>query len=52
MNIVQIVFSPTGGTQKVADALTEQLGTTVRHIDLSDAGVDFSSVQLEKRISQ
>lgn len=48
MNIVQIVFSPTGGTQKVADALTEQLGTTVRHIDLSDAGVDFSSVQLEK----
>lgn len=48
MNIVQIVFSPTGGTQKVADTLTEQLGTTVRHIDLSDAGVDFSSVQLEK----
>ena len=48
MNIVQIVFSPTGGTQKVTDAITEQWVKDARRIDLSDARTDFSGIQLEK----
>ncbi len=42
MKLVQIVFSPTGGTQKVADIITEEWKGEVAHIDLSDAGVDYS----------
>jgi len=42
MNIVQIVFSPTGGTQKVADVITAEWGQSVKKIDLSDATADFS----------
>ncbi len=48
MNIVQIVFSPTGGTQKVTDAITEQWVKDARRIDLSDVRTDFSGIQLEK----
>ncbi len=46
MNIVQIAFSPTGGTQRVADIITEGLGKPVRKIDLTDAGL--KSTRLEK----
>lgn len=48
MNIVQIVFSPTGGTQKATDMITDQWEKTVRRIDLSDARVDFSEIHLEQ----
>lgn len=48
MSIVQIVFSPTGGTQKVADIITEKWGESVRKIDLSDPKTDFTSVSLDK----
>lgn len=48
MSVVQIVFSPTGGTQKVADAVTSAWGTPVRKVDLTDAKADFSDVLLEK----
>lgn len=47
MNIVQVVFSPTGGTQKVADIITGEWKEPVKRIDLSDAGADFSAVSLE-----
>ena len=44
MELVQIVFSPTGGTGKVADIITEEWEGTVTHIDLTDAETDFSKV--------
>ena len=47
MNIVQVVFSPTGGTQKVADIITGEWKEPVKKIDLSDAEADFSAVSLE-----
>ena len=48
MNIVQIVFSPTGGTQKAADMITSAWDTPVRKVDLPDPETDFSAVSLEK----
>lgn len=46
MEIVQIIFSPTGGTQKVADLITGEWDPPVRKVDLSDAKADFSVVSL------
>ena len=48
MSIIQIVFSPTGGTQKVADIITSEWNEPVRKIDLSDPDTDFSSICLDK----
>lgn len=48
MRYAQIVFSPTGGTQKVSDAITEAWGNPVDRVDLSDAGSDFSKVSFEE----
>lgn len=42
MNTVEITFSPTGGTEKVAHILGKQLGDNTVKIDLSDARTDFS----------
>lgn len=39
----EIVFSPTGGTQKVADIIAEALAGDVSAIDLSDPKTDFSA---------
>ncbi|MDE6590829.1 MAG: 4Fe-4S ferredoxin, partial [Oscillospiraceae bacterium] len=39
MNIVQLVFSPTGGTKRAADLLSKGLGDTIRMIDLTDAAL-------------
>jgi len=47
MDIVQIVFSPTGGTQRVADIMTEGLGKPARKIDLTDAGLKTTSLERE-----
>ena len=46
MNMVQIVFSPTGGTQKAADAITGTWREPVQKVDLSDAAAGFSAVRL------
>ena len=48
MNIIQIVFSSTGGTQKAADMITSAWDIPVRKVDLSDLETDFSAVSLEK----
>ncbi len=48
MRFAQIVFSPTGGTQKVADAVTEVWGDHVDRIDLTDAGEDFSKIMFQE----
>ena len=42
MNIVEIVFSPTGGTEKVAHLIRSHWGENAVKIDLSDAKTDFS----------
>lgn len=48
MNIVQIVFSPTGGTQKVANAITSEWENTVNKIDLTNGKFDFAALSLGK----
>ncbi len=48
MDIVKIVFSPVGGTQRVTDILTDGLFGNKRKIDLTDANIDFSSVDIKK----
>lgn len=44
MKIVQIVFSPTGGTQKVADIITAEWGLPLEKIDLSDRNEECTEV--------
>ena len=44
MKLYKITFSPTGGTRKVADLLTKELGGAGATVDLTDSGGDFSSV--------
>lgn len=48
MKISQIVFSPTGGTEKVAKIITKAMGMPVSKMDLSSAEMDASSLRLEK----
>lgn len=48
MALVQIVFSPTGGTGKVADIIAEEWEGPVTRVDLSDAKTDFSKIKLEQ----
>lgn len=48
MNVSQIIFSPTGGTEKVADIITKEWGMPVSKIDLSDADTDYSALSMEK----
>lgn len=48
MKLYDIVFSPTGGTQKVAALLTAALGGEVTRIDLADSKQNFHAVQLTK----
>lgn len=48
MKLYDIVFSPTGGTQKVAAALTDALGGEVTRVDLTDSKRDFRAVQLTR----
>ncbi|MDE6259813.1 MAG: 4Fe-4S binding protein [Oscillospiraceae bacterium] len=44
MNIVQLVFSPTGGTKRAADLLSKELGDTIRMIDLTDAALQSTDL--------
>ena len=48
MNITQIVFSPTGGTERAADIITARLGESVRKLDLTDPSADFAEVSFER----
>lgn len=48
MKVSQIVFSPTGGTDKIAEITTEAWGLPVTKIDLSNAETDYSSIRLGK----
>lgn len=46
MNTVEIIFSPTGGTEKVAHLLGRQWSENPVIIDLSDAKTDFSQCEI------
>lgn len=46
MKLYNIVFSPTGGTQKVAAALTDALGGEVTRVDLTDSKQNFRTILL------
>lgn len=46
MKLYDIVFSPTGGTQKVSAHLTKGLGGNAVSVDLTDSKQDFHAVQL------
>lgn len=50
MNIYKIVFSPTGGTKKVADAVALEISqknkASIEEIDLTDYNMDFQSVKI------
>lgn len=48
MGVVQIVFSPTGGTQKVADMITGEWGKPVETVDLTDPKTNFDAISLER----
>ena len=47
MKVSQIIFSPTGGTEKVANAITNTWELPVNKIDLSNAEADYSSLSFE-----
>lgn len=48
MNIYEILFSPTGGTQKVADIFAAAFHQEVEVVDLTDSSYDFSAVSIEE----
>lgn len=48
MKLYDIVFSPTGGTKKVADCLTGTLEGDVTTVDLTDSKQNFNAVSLGK----
>ena len=47
MKIYEIIFSPTGGTKKVADFLANELGLDITGIDLSDSNEDLHKFLLK-----
>lgn len=48
MNTVEIIFSPTGGTEKVAHIIGRQWSESTVKIDLCDSKVDFSECDINK----
>ena len=48
MNTVEIIFSPTGGTEKVAHIIRRQWSESTIKIDLSDPESDFSGCAISK----
>ncbi len=48
MRCVKVVFSPTGGTQRVADAIAGEWGEHIDSVDLTDVGNDYSKVRLQE----
>lgn len=48
MNTVEIFFSPTGGTEKVAHIIGKQWSESTVKIDLSNPKTDFSGVAIDK----
>lgn len=48
MKVVEIIFSPTGGTEKVAHMIGKKWGENAVKIDLSDSKIDFTKYEIDK----
>lgn len=48
MKVVELVFSPTGGTQKAADYIANEWEAPIEQIDLTDAETEYSAVRMEE----
>ena len=48
MNVVEIIFSPTGGTEKAAHIIGEHWSKDTVRIDLCDKKIDFSKCNIAK----
>ncbi len=48
MGFYEITFSPTGGTKRAADILSNELSELITEVDLCDQTVDFSRTALEE----
>ena len=48
MNVVEIVFSPTGGTEKVAHIIGGHWSKNTVRIDLCDSKIDFTGCTIAK----
>ncbi len=48
MSMFEIVFSPTGGTEKVPGLVTGALDGNIVTVDLTDSGLDFHGVSMAK----
>ncbi len=48
MNVVTIIFSPTGGTKKIADIIGKAWSERIKEIDLSDSQTDFTQCEINK----
>ncbi len=48
MKAIEIVFSPTGGTEKVADIIGRKWSDNIVKIDLSDFKTDFTKCEISK----
>lgn len=48
MNVVEIIFSPTGGTEKVAHIIGRTWSENTSEIDLCDAKTDFTKCEIKK----
>ncbi len=48
MRTVEIIFSPTGGTEKVAHIISRRWSDQTETIDLSDPKADFTKCKIEK----
>lgn len=51
MNTIEIIFSPTGGTEKVADIIGGCMGGDQKKIDLCDPDKDFSEYTIDNHDS-
>ncbi len=49
MNVAEIVLSPTGGTEKVADIIGKHWDKNPTKIDLSDAKADFGKCEISEQ---
>ena len=47
MSVVEIIFSPTGGTEKVAQIIAGKLDENIKRIDLSDSKADFTKCNID-----
>ncbi len=48
MNVIEIIFSPTGGTEKAAHIIGRRWSNNAVSIDLSDSQIDFTKYEIDR----